>query len=196
MDAHDIIVIGASLGGLDALSRVAAPLPADLPAALLVVLHTGSDSPRLLATILKRRTALAVSYGTENEVIRCGHIYFAPPNHHMMVAPPGVLTLKTGPKVRYSRPAADCLFESAAKVYGSRVIGVVLTGGDHDGTDGMRAIKAAGGLCIVQLPVDALAPGMPTSAIQGDHPDYAASADEIGALLVKLTASPDYLAST
>jgi two-component system, chemotaxis family, protein-glutamate methylesterase/glutaminase len=184
--ARDIIVIGASLGGLEALCKLAAYLPAPFPAAVLIVLHTAPQGPRMLAEIVGRFTPLPVSYGRQDEAVRPGHIYFASPDRHLIVTAQGQLVLDAGAKVRHARPAADPLFQSAAAVYGRRVIGVVLTGGDHDGTDGLRAIKAAGGLGIVQRPAEALAASMPRSALLGADPDYCVSLDEMGALLVKL----------
>ena len=186
MAARDIIVVGASLGGLDALSKLLGGLPGELNAAVLVVLHTSPDSPRLLAGILGERTLLKVAYGQHGCSIERGHVYIAPPDHHLTVAPPGVVHLNQGPKVRFSRPAADPLFRSAADVYGPRVIGVVLTGCDGDGTEGLRAIKAAGGISVVQDPKEAVVPEMPRSAIIGANPDFIVVLSEMVALLVQL----------
>jgi two-component system chemotaxis response regulator CheB len=186
--ARDIIVIGASLGGLEALCRLVRGFSADLPAAVLIVLHTSRQSPRLLAKIVGQHTSLSVSYGQQGDMIKPGHAYFAPPDLHLVVVAPGFLMLRAGPKVHFSRPAADVLFQSAAEVYGPRVIGVVLTGGDHDGTEGLRRIKAAGGVSVVQDPSEARDPSMPRSALIGDHPNHQASLDEMAALLTRLTA--------
>jgi two-component system chemotaxis response regulator CheB len=190
MAVRDIVVIGASQGGLQALCVLASSLPAQLPASLLIVLHTGPQSPRLLDAIVGRCTPLAVSYGCEGDLIRPGHIYFAPPDRHLIVTSDGHLGLDAGPKVRFSRPAADSLFRSAAEIYGPRVIGVVLTGGDGDGTAGLTAIKAAGGLCVVQSPLEAESPDMPISALTGDHPDHCLPLAQIGPLLVRLVGGP------
>jgi two-component system, chemotaxis family, protein-glutamate methylesterase/glutaminase len=116
-------------------------------------------------------------------------MYVAPPDRHLIVTRPGWLGLDAGAKVRHSRPAADRLFQSAAEFYGSRVVGVVLTGGDGDGTDGLRAIKREGGLAIVQDPADATAPDMPMNALKGDHPDYCLTLNKIGPMLVELAGS-------
>ena len=155
----------------------------------MIVLHTGSHSPRLLAEIIGKYAPIPVSYGIQYEEVLPGHVYVAPPDRHLIVTRPGWLGLDAGAKVRHSRPAADRLFQSAAQFYGCRVVGVVLTGGDGDGTDGLRAIKAAGGLGIVQDPADATAPDMPMNALKGDHPDYCLLLDEIGPMLVKLAGS-------
>lgn len=186
--ARDIIVIGASLGGLEALCRLVRGFSADLPAAVLIVLHTSRQSPRLLANIIGQHTSLSVSYGRQGDTIKPGHAYFAPPDLHLVVVAPGFLMLRAGPKVHFSRPAADVLFQSAAEVYGPRVIGVVLTGGDHDGTEGLRRIKAAGGVSVVQDSSEARDPIMPRSALIGGHPDHQVSLDEMAALLTRLTA--------
>jgi chemotaxis response regulator CheB len=127
-----------------------------------------------------------VSYGTQHEEVLPGHVYVAPPDRHLIVSRSGWLGLDAGAKVRHSRPAADRLFKSAAEFYCSRVVGVVLTGGDGDGTDGLRAITEAGGLAIVQDPADAAAPEMPMNALKGSHPDYCLTLNEIGPMLVKL----------
>lgn len=191
MVKRDIIVIGASRGGLEALCRVASHLPAKLPAAIAIVLHTAPQSPRYLADILARYARVPVIYGKDGYSVRPNHSYIAPPDRHLIVVSPGLLQLDAGPKVRFSRPAADRLFETAAAVFGPRVIGVVMTGGDHDGTDGLKAIKASGGLSVLQDPADAQDPGMPTSALIGDDPDYCVPLDEIGPLLVDLVSKSE-----
>ena len=186
MTARDIIVIGASLGGLDALSKLLGGLPGELNAAVLIVLHTSPQSPGLLAAILGQRTPLKVAYGEHGCSVERGHVYIAPPDHHLTVSHPGVVHLDQRAKVRFSRPAADPLFRSAADVYGPRVIGVVLTGCDGDGTEGLRAIKAAGGISVVQDPKEAVAPDMPRHAIIGDSPDFIVVLSEMAPLLVQL----------
>ncbi len=183
---RDIIVIGASLGGVDALRRVVGGLPADLPAAVVVVLHTGRSSPMAMADILGRCTSMTVAYAEQGSRIEPGRVYIAPPGWHTVVVAKELLGLELSAPVHHSRPAVDVLFRSAAEVYGPRVIGVVLTGGDHDGTAGLRAIKLAGGISVVQKPRDAVDPGMPMSAIYGDSPDHVVSLDEMPALLARL----------
>ena len=187
MTAHrDIVVIGASLGGLEGLCRLTSGLPVDLSAVLLVVLHTGPSSPRMLAEIVGRFSPLPVSYARQGEAVAPGHVYFAPPDFHLTVVAPGVLVLGDGEKVHFCRPAADVLFRSAASVFGPRVIGVVMTGGGGDGAEGLRMIKAAGGLCVVQHPVTATNPEMPRKALLNAHPDYVVPLAEMAALLIRL----------
>jgi two-component system chemotaxis response regulator CheB len=192
-ESRGIVVVGASRGGIDAVCRLARSLPTVLPSAIAIVLHTAPNSPRMLASMIGACTDFPVSYASQNTLIRAGHIYIAPPSFHLLVASRSKLELDAGPKVNYSRPAADRLFESAAKTFGARTIGVVLTGGDGDGTQGFRAIKAVGGITIVQNPVQALDPSMPQSALRGDHPDYCLAVEEIGPLLGTLVSAFGYL---
>jgi two-component system, chemotaxis family, protein-glutamate methylesterase/glutaminase len=187
MDAcRDVVVIGASLGGIKALSRLASSLDREFPGALLVVLHTGPGSPRMLDRIIQRNTTLAVAYARDGERIRTGHMYIAPPDRHLVVASGEMLRLDAGPKLHRIRPAADRLFETAAEYYGPRVAGVVLTGCGGDGTIGLQKIRLAGGIGIVQHPAQAEAPGMPMSALDGDHPSFSVSLAELGPLLKEL----------
>ena len=184
---RDLVVVGASLGGLDALCTIAAGLPGDFAAAMMIVLHTSPSSPMTFARVLARHTGLAVAYAEQGGAIVPGRITFARPDLHLTVLADGVMGIDAGPLERFSRPAADALFRSAASVYRDRTIGVVLTGGDGDGTDGSRAIKAAGGLTVVQDPGDSLNPSMPRSALVGDSPDFCIPADAMADLLVRLT---------
>jgi two-component system chemotaxis response regulator CheB len=183
---RDIIVIGASRGGIDALKTIASGLPAEFAAALIVVLHISPDSPRLLAAITGGFTPLKAFYAEDGDTVEHGHLYFGPPAHHLISIEPGCLRLDNGPKERFSRPAADPLFRSAAEVFGSRVIGVVLTGGDGDGTAGLEAIKTAGGISIVQPPKTAVDPSMPLSALDNNQPDYCVPLGDIASLLCRL----------
>ena len=183
---RDIIVIGGSLGGFEALRQLLEDSSGRLDAALLVVLHTSPKSPRYLADMLGRCTRKKVSYGEHGLLIERGNVYIAPPDHHMTIMQQGYLRLDQGPKVQFSRPAADPLFCSAAELYGPRVIGVVLTGGGSDGTAGLRKIKASGGVCVVQDPEEARAPEMPQNALIGGSPDFKVPLSEMAALLVRL----------
>lgn len=184
--AHDIIVIAASLGGVETVCKLLNGLPSSLNASVLIVVHTSPQSPRMLAQVLGRCTQLKVSYPAAQGWLEPGHAYVAPPDHHMRVLFPGIVGLDQGAKVRHTRPAADPLFHSAAAVYGPRVIGVVLTGLDGDGTDGLQSIKAAGGLSVVQDPSEAIAPDMPLNALVANEPDYVALVEEMPAILIGL----------
>jgi two-component system chemotaxis response regulator CheB len=181
-----IVVIAASSGGLEALFQLLRLLPANFPAAILTVLHTSPIGPKLAAGILDRKVAMPVSYAQSGEEPQLGHVYLAPPDHHLILLPDGRMDLNMEPKVHHSRPAANPLFESAVAVYRSHVIGVVLTGGDSDGADGLRSITGAGGVGIVQCPSEAYDPSMPIAAMEEDHPQYILPVEEIGPLLSKL----------
>jgi two-component system, chemotaxis family, protein-glutamate methylesterase/glutaminase len=182
----NIIVIAASAGGVQALRRLVSQLPADLGASVFVVVHIGPNRPSLLPHILSQAGPLPAYHPVHGQAIEQGRIYVAPPDLHMRLHP-GIIHLDRGSKVRHTRPAADPLFQSAAEAYGPRTVGVVLTGGDHDGTDGARAIKMHGGRIIVQQPYEADMPSMPLSALRDDHPDYILHIDEMPALLVTLS---------
>lgn len=185
MATRNIIVIGASAGGVAALSTLVALLPADLPAAVFIVLHIPADSPSLLPTILSRDSALRVAHATHGEQIAPGRIYVAPPNRHLLIDDDRI-KLVHGPKENLHRPSIDALFRSAARWAGPRVIGVVLTGARDDGAAGMRAIKQCGGLAIVQDPLEASFASMPQSVMQSIKVDYSLLLREIGPILDKL----------
>jgi two-component system, chemotaxis family, protein-glutamate methylesterase/glutaminase len=189
MAGHDLIVMGASAGGVEAIVAVVRALPADLPAAVLVVLHVPADSRSVLPQILERHGRLPASHPEEGESIRPGHIYVAPPNRHLLVGR-GVVHLSTGPHENRVRPAIDPLFRSAALAYGARVIGVVLSGTLDDGTAGLVTIVRRGGLAVIQDPEDAAFPGMPLSALQHVVPDERLPVERIGAALDRLARLP------
>jgi two-component system chemotaxis response regulator CheB len=182
---RDIIVIGASAGGVQALSTVVAALPPWLPAAVFIVLHVPAEAPSLLPNILSRDARMPVAHARNAEQIKHGRIYVAPPDKHLLIENSHI-KLVHGPKENLHRPSIDTLFRSAARWAGPRVIGVVLTGARDDGTVGMRAIKLRGGVTIVQDPVEATFPSMPTSVMQNIKVDYSVPVNEIGPLLANL----------
>ena len=189
MAGHDIIVVGASAGGVEALQTLVRGLPADVPAAMFVVLHMSADAPSMLPQILNRAGPLPVAAAVDNEPIAPGRVYVAVPDHHLLIER-GRVCLVRGPKENRSRPAVDPLFRSAARAYGSRVIGVVLTGALDDGTSGLQAVKGRGGLAVVQDPAEALYTGMPRSAMEHVAVDYCMPLAEIPALLARLAVEP------
>ncbi len=186
MAKRNIVVIGTSAGGVYALKDLAAALPPDFSAAIFVVLHLSPYSPSLLPQILNNAGPLEATQAIDGERIRGGHIYIAPPDHHLMVERDQVI-VKKGPKENRFRPSIDALFRSAAYSYGSRVIGVVLTGLLDDGTSGMWSVKRLGGLGIVQQPDDALYASMPDSVLQHVDVDYSVPLTELAPLLCQLT---------
>jgi len=183
MPEREIVVIGASAGGIIALRSIIRGLPKDFPAAILIVLHLSRQSGGLLPDILSEAGALTASNGRHNEEIRAGHIYTAPPDKHLLIGPERRIYLGHGPKENRFRPAVDPLFRSAALNAGQKVIGIVLSGGLDDGTAGLCAIKQAGGLTVVQDPSDAEVPSMPRSALQHVAADYCMGAEKIGEML-------------
>ncbi len=189
MTGHDIIVVGASAGGVEALRTLVASLPGDLPAALFVVLHVPADGHSALPEILMHAGRLSASHPQDGDPITHGHIYIAPPDYHLLVEL-GHVRVVRGPRENRHRPAVDPLFRSAARAYGPRVVGIVLSGMLDDGTAGLRAIWERGGVGLVQSPDDALFEGMPLSAIMNDHPKAVLPVAAIGPELVRLAHEP------
>ncbi len=189
MSVTRLVVVGASAGGIDALTRLAATMPSEFPAAVCVVLHTGPQSPGVLHGILDRAGPLTAHAVHGGERPQPGHIYVAPPDQHLVVEP-NRLRLTKGPRENRFRPAIDPLFRSAAQVYGPAAIGVVLTGNLDDGTAGLWAIKQLGGVAIVQDPADAAFPAMPTSAIQHVKVDHIVPVAAMAPLLARVIATP------
>lgn len=183
---HWLIVVGTSAGGLDALTRLVAQLPADLPAALLIVQHTPADSNgQASLRALQRASALPCEHARDQEKVKRGRIYFAPPDHHMMIKGETLLVTK-GARENGWRPSIDPLFRSAAVAQGNRVIGVVLTGYLDDGSAGLVAIDRCGGVCVVQDPADAAYPDMPQNALEQVKKAQRAPIAEMGAVLARL----------
>ena len=186
---HDMVVIGASSGGVEALCRVVRGLPANLDAAVFVVLHMAPDRESALPAILAREAVLPAVQATDGQPIRPGTIYVAAPDRHLIVRP-GHMALTAGPTENRVRPSVDALFRSAAVAYPGRTIGVVLTGNLDDGAAGLAAVKRCGGLAIVQDPAEAFARSMPQSALDATDVDHVALLDEMGPLIARLVDEP------
>jgi two-component system chemotaxis response regulator CheB len=187
---RDLIVIGASAGGVDALQELVRDLPPEFAAAVLVVLHVASTGTSVLPQILARQGPLPATFARDREALRRGQIYVAPADHHMLVHD-GHIELTQGPRENGHRPAIDPLFRSAARVGGARTIGVVLSGLLDDGASGLAFIKACGGTALVQDPDDALFPSMPKAAMALVHDvDRTAPARGLAAALCALVEEP------
>jgi two-component system chemotaxis response regulator CheB len=189
--AFDVVAVAASAGGLQALSGLFSALPADFPAALVVVQHLDPRHRSLIAAILSRRTALEVKEAEEGDALRPGTVYIAPPNKHLLVNPDGTLALAQSELVHFVRPSADLLFESVAASFKDRAIAVVLTGTGSDGTMGVQAIKKMGGTVIAQDEATSEFFGMPGAAIQTGSVDFVLPLREIPSALVTLVKTGD-----
>jgi two-component system, chemotaxis family, protein-glutamate methylesterase/glutaminase len=189
MAIHDIVVIGASFGGVEALSHICAKLPPNLPAAVFVVIHIPSHGRSLLPVVVSRGGGMQAFHALDGAVIEPGKMYIAPPDNHIILKN-GHMRVVRGPRENRARPAIDPLFRSAAYAYGPRAIGVVLTGYLDDGTAGLSAIKKRGGIAIAQDPADALEPSMPRSAIHHVKVDHVIALSGIPPLLEELVRTP------
>ncbi len=186
MSNRDIIVIGGSSGATSPLKTILGSLPADLPAAVFIVLHIPARSTGILATVASAAGPLPVHPAVDGMEIKPGNVYLAVPDHHLILTE-GRIKLGRGPRENLSRPAIDPLFRSAAAAYGSRVIGVVLSGLLNDGASGLEAVKRCGGVAIVQDPADTIADEMPRSALEAVTADLTIPSARIGDVLSDLT---------
>src|SRR5262249_45933219 len=183
---RDIVVLGASAGGIEAITPIFADPSVDLPAAVFIVVHVAPQSPGHLAGIFDRAGPLPVQNAHQGQTFSTGRVYVAPPDRHLLLGANGRILLSRGPRENLSRPAIDPLFRSAALAFGPRVIGAVLLGGLDDGCAGLRRIKMCGGTTIVQDPTDAVADSMPRNALRSTDVDYCQSARRLGQLIDKL----------
>jgi two-component system chemotaxis response regulator CheB len=189
MHTRNIIVIGASAGGLEALQTLVSGLPENLEASIFVVWHMAPEVRGVLPSVLSRAGKLPATHAIDRELIEPGHIYIAPPDRHMLLEE-GRIRVTRGPKENRFRPAVDPLFRSAAFVYGAQVIGVVLSGALDDGTSGLWTIKLRGGIAVVQDPHDAAVSSMPENALREVEVDHKVPAAAMGDLLTSLSREP------
>jgi two-component system, chemotaxis family, protein-glutamate methylesterase/glutaminase len=180
-----MVVIGGSAGAMEALCQIVADLPPDFGAPIFVTIHFPSSAVSTLPAILRRHGSLTASHAVDRDPIRSGMIYVAPPDRHLLVEA-GFVRVTRGPRENGHRPAIDPLFRSAARIFGPRVIAVLLSGNLDDGTAGLLAVRSLGGRTIVQDPSDARYGGMPSSAIENGAADHVVERGEIGALLARL----------
>jgi two-component system chemotaxis response regulator CheB len=184
---RDVVAVGASAGGVEALRALVGGLPADYPGAVLVVLHVPRDAPSALPGILDRSGPLPARSAVDGEPLQYGRVYVAPADHHLLVLD-GHIRLARGPAENGHRPAVDPLFRSVARAYGPRAIGVVLSGSRDDGAAGLATVAARGGTTIVQDPSDALYPWMPRAALEHLCADHVVPAAKLGDLIAEITA--------
>ncbi|WKB53871.1 chemotaxis protein CheB [Eleftheria terrae] len=183
----EAVVIGASAGGIEAVSQLLAALPAGFGAPVLLVLHIQSGRPSRLAPLFGARCALPVNEPEDKEPLKAASVYVAPPDYHLLVEPPGIVALSIDAPVHYSRPAIDPLFESAAVVYGPALLAILLTGASSDGSLGLRTVRRAGGCAWVQDPATAVASTMPRSALELAGADAILTIDETARALAALS---------
>jgi two-component system, chemotaxis family, protein-glutamate methylesterase/glutaminase len=182
----DIIGMAASADGLKALRTILATLPSNFPIPIVVVKHLAAQYPSYLATILKSSTSLTVKQAEDGEELYPSTVYIAPPDYHLLVNANGGLYLSQSAKVHFSRPSADVLFLSVAEHYKNRAIAVVLTGGDSDGSAGVKAIKQMGGVVIAQDEATSTVFGMPAAAIKTGCVDFILPLDKISTAIINL----------
>lgn len=180
------VVVGGSAGGVEALSALLAPLPADYPLPVLVAQHLHKSDDEYLAQHLDARLSLQVTEARDKEAAEPGRVYVAPADYHLLVERGGTLALSVDPKVNWARPSIDVLFESAARAWVDALIGVILSGSNEDGAQGMRLIRDLGGRAIAQDPSTAECAVMPQAAISMARIDIVLSPEAIGDLLVKI----------
>ncbi len=186
LEKRNIIVIGASAGGFEAIKQLAAALPADLDAAIFIVWHMAPDVTGVLPQVINRHKTVWAANARDHEPIVTNRIYVAPPDRHLLLEK-GIVRITRGPKENRFRPAVDPLFRSAAYIYGPRVIGIVLSGALDDGTAGLWTIKNRGGIAIVQEPAEAEVPSMPENALAAVEVDYRLPIAEMVPLIIRLT---------
>lgn len=182
---YDVVAIGSSAGGLKALMQVLRSLPKGFPSSIVVVQHLSPERKSWLPDLLGRSTALTVKQAEHGEILLPGTVYTAPPDEHLLVGP-GKIQLAHTQLVHFSRPSIDLLFESVAGTYGSRSIAVVLTGSGKDGSEGLRAIKEAGGVTLAQSPETAEFRPMPEAAVKTGCVDFILPLEKIGEKLAEL----------
>jgi two-component system chemotaxis response regulator CheB len=182
----EIAVMGISAGGMNALSTILPALPCDFPLPLVIVHHRHPTSDSYLAHALDRKCEITVKEAEDKESIEPGVVYIAPPDYHLLTEDERIFSLSNDKRVNHARPSIDVLFESASDVYGSKIIGIVLTGANNDGSLGLKRIKQRGGLAIVQNPETAESSSMPKAAIAGARVDHILHLDQIAPFLVNL----------
>ena len=178
----DAVAIGASAGGIEVLSVLLPAIPPGCRVSFFIVMHIPRERPSLLPEVFSARCALPVKEAEDKEPVQPGTVYFAPPDYHMLIDRGPALALSGDEAVHFSRPSVDVLFDSAADLYGERLMGVILTGANQDGAEGLAAVGRAGGRTVVQEPGGAAAPYLPEAAIREGPVDAVLSIDELRTL--------------
>ena len=186
---YEAIVIGVSSGGLKALKIIFSALPSGFAIPIIVVQHIGPLSENSWIKLLNDSCIIPIKEADEKEKIVTGNIFIAPSNYHLLIEKDRTFSLTIDERVNFARPSIDVLFESAAEAYKEKLIGIILTGANNDGTKGVKRIKECGGIVIIQDPETAESSYMPASAIAAVQPDYIQALDQIGQLLIKITLS-------
>jgi two-component system chemotaxis response regulator CheB len=182
----EAIVVGVSSGGMNAMKVMFSLLPKDFNTPVIIVQHIGGHSDGYWIKLLNEKSNLPIKEADEKEKIENGNVYIAPPNYHLLIEKDKTFSLTVDERVNYSRPSIDVLFESAAEAYADKLIGVILTGSNNDGTNGIKRVKECGGLAIIQNPETAESAYMPKSALAAIKPDYVLSLESITELLIEL----------
>ena len=184
--SYEAIVIGVSSGGMNVMKIMFSLLPKDFNIPIIIVQHVSPHSDNQWIKLLNEKSNLHIKEADEKEKIEKGNVYIAPPNYHLLIEKDKTFSLTIDERVNFARPSIDVLFESAAEVYKNKLIGIVLTGSNNDGTIGIKRIQECGGLTIIQNPETAESAYMPKSAIVAIQPDYILSIEEIIKLLIKI----------
>jgi two-component system chemotaxis response regulator CheB len=184
--SYSAIVMGASAGGVEAYCKVLSMLPSDFGLAVVLCLHMAEKSKAILPDVIGGVTAVPCKEGEDKENVLPGHIYTAPPGYHLLIEQNHSLSLSTEEPVHFSRPSINVLFESAAYAYRDKLIGILLTGANDDGAEGLNIIRQLGGLTIVQDPTTALSPQMPQAGIKTGRPDFVMTLSDIGKFVAGL----------
>ena len=183
---YEAIVIGVSSGGVIALNTILRHLPSDFALSIIIVRHQHPHSDDFLARFLDARCSLTVKQADEKEIIMPGKIYIAPPNYHLLIEEDKTFSLSTNKHIHFARPSIDVLFETAANAFNNRLVGIILTGANDDGSHGLKKIKESGGLTIVQDPDTAEVNTMPKAAIASTKVDYILPLEKIGPFICTL----------
>jgi len=184
---YEAIVMGVSSGGMSAMKIMLPIFPKNFSIPVIIVQHIGARAVNEWIKLLHNKCRIHIKEADEKELIEPGNVYIAPANYHLLIEKDRTFSLTIDERVNYARPAIDVLFESAAETYGKSLIGIVLTGSNHDGTAGIKRIQECGGLTIVEDPATAQSAFMPASAISAIQPDYILPLKEIIETLVKLS---------